>query len=183
VTKGSVQQTLPVTQEIGLMIQHLPPNSPKDLPIVAILSGRTQPIRWVSSQFQRLKKLAGVRPELRIHDLRRAAAETAWTVTKDLRAVQALLGHRKLSTTDHYLHNRVSLQHITPTVQAMRAHRAEHRTHVSKPFFRTCAYCNSTHATPLPTLDLDGRLIPFCSEQCQGLYLQMPRPPDYRRMQ
>jgi integrase len=127
-TKGGVQQTLPVTPELALTFEFLPPTAPADLSVVAILSHTTNPPRYISAQFNRLKKLAGVRPELRIHDLRRAAAETAWTATKDIRSVQALLGHRSVATTSRYLHNRTQPDQLRPIIDAMHQIRQQHQT-------------------------------------------------------
>lgn len=127
-TKGGVQQTLPVTPELALTFEFLPPTAPADASVVAILSHTTNPPRYISAQFNRLKKLAGVRPELRIHDLRRAAAETAWAATKDIRSVQALLGHRSVATTSRYLHNRTQPDQLRPIIDAMHQIRQQHRT-------------------------------------------------------
>jgi integrase len=54
------------------------------------------------------------RRELHIHDLRRTAAEEVWDATRDVRMVQAQLGHRSPLTTIRYLANRISLQDLTP---------------------------------------------------------------------
>ena len=69
-----------------------------------------------TSEWQRLKHVLGVRPELHIHDLRRHAAEGMWSATHDLRKVQAFLGHRTITATARYLANRVTLEELTPDV-------------------------------------------------------------------
>ena len=54
-------------------------------------------------------------------------AEDVWNATRDIRAVQATLGHRSPITTVRYLANRVHLQDLIPIiekVEAMRAARA-----------------------------------------------------------
>jgi integrase len=132
-TKGNVHQTLPVTDEIADTIATLPANSPTHEPIVNLL----RPAKWEGhpagknprfiKSFNKLKAKLGIRAELHIHDLRRTAAEDVWEATKDIRLVQAQLGHRSPITTVRYLANKVQLQDLEPVmakVQAMRRARA-----------------------------------------------------------
>ncbi len=57
----------------------------------------------VTSRWRAMVKKSGVNSNLHLHDLRHTAATEAFTETKDLRAVQQLLGHRSLASTMRYL--------------------------------------------------------------------------------
>jgi integrase len=134
-TKGNTQQTLPVTTEIAATIENLPQED-KVTPIVTLLRPPRQQGHppgknpRFAKAFNKLKKELGIRPELHIHDLRRTAAEDVWDATKDIRLVQAQLGHRSPITTVRYLANRVSLKDLMPVrakVDAMRKARNRKR--------------------------------------------------------
>lgn len=126
-TKNGVQQNLPVTPEIAQTFEFLPPDADPSTPVVAILNRRPIPNSgYHYFQWTQLKAAARVRPELRVHDLRRSAAEAAWEATKDLRAVQALLGHASIVTTNRYLHNRTNPEQIRTTINAMHQARQRH---------------------------------------------------------
>ncbi|MFZ1129928.1 MAG: tyrosine-type recombinase/integrase [Terriglobales bacterium] len=113
-TKGNVHQTLPVTEEIASILRALPLDIPPDLPIINYFKspkgGHTGKNARLSRSWTKLKEKCGVRAELRVHDLRRTSAEEIWDATKDLRTVQAHLGHRSIATTARYLANRVGLE-------------------------------------------------------------------------
>lgn len=53
---------------------------------------------YVTSHFEHLASKAGL-PPIRLHDLRHGAASLTYLATKDLKAVQALLGHSQFSIT------------------------------------------------------------------------------------
>jgi integrase len=136
-TKGNTHQTLPVTDAIANTIEALPPDSPRDLPIVKLLASTCHPGHQLgtsprfSKQWTKLKEKLNIRPELRIHDLRRTVAEEVWNATKDIRIVQAQLGHRSPNTTVRYLANRIALQDLQPVLEKvlqLRAQRAQERT-------------------------------------------------------
>ena len=57
----------------------------------------------LSKTFGRLKRRLGITRKLTPHDLRRTTARQVYAITRDLRTVQALLGHAELSTTLWYL--------------------------------------------------------------------------------
>jgi integrase len=71
--------------------------------------------------FERIRKRAGVTRKLTYHDLRRTTAVRAYEITRDLRVVQALLGHKELAHTLYYLdHNATP---VTPEViETVRLH-------------------------------------------------------------
>lgn len=153
ITKGNVQQTLPVTPDLKAMLITLPPVTDPHVPIVNLLrrtdkGGRIPgPKPRFTKQWQALKRRCGVRPELRIHDLRRTVAEDTWHATHDLRAVQAVLGHTSPATTARYLANRLSLADLTPIiaqVQQLRARRSAQPAVSNRPMratFNPCEHC------------------------------------------
>jgi integrase len=92
-------------------------------PFVALLAGRAfkRPQHHYHTLFAALKRKAGVRPEITFHDTRRAIARRVYQVTGDLRAAQALMGHRHLTTTLHYLREelpRVTLAQLNAAIAA-----------------------------------------------------------------
>lgn len=107
-TKYSESLTLPVTAELStLMKRH---KGDASVPYVAALHPNGQIAdRNIREQFTRLRRSVGITKEFTPHDLRRTTAVAAYAITKDLRMVQALLGHRGLSSTLHYLDH-----HTTP---------------------------------------------------------------------
>ena len=58
--------------------------------------------------FKRAKRLAGIDPNFRFHDLRHDAGTRAYEATGDLRVAQELLGHSNSSVTMRYAHLRKS---------------------------------------------------------------------------
>ncbi|MGA9475713.1 MAG: tyrosine-type recombinase/integrase [Terriglobales bacterium] len=125
-TKGKVQQTLPVSARVADSFAALDPEADPQLPVIYQLSGRTpgrKPQRF-SKQWKKLKEKLKLRPELRIHDLRRTMAEDVWEATLDIRCVQAQLGHRSPTTTARYLANRIALKQLQPIAAMVEAIRA-----------------------------------------------------------
>lgn len=132
-TKGNAHQTLPTTREIADTIEALVHSgADPHTPIVTLLRPAKQPGHppgpnpRFAKAFDKLKTQLRIRRELHIHDLRRTAAEDVWEATKDLRLVQAQLGHRSPITTVRYLANRINLKDLAPVrdaVDQMRARR------------------------------------------------------------
>jgi site-specific recombinase XerC len=71
--------------------------------VVDALEGK--PIRQLALQrrWWEWKQRCGVRPGLRVHDLRRSLARRVYAASHDLRQVQALLTHASLTSTLWYL--------------------------------------------------------------------------------
>ena len=119
-TKGGVQQTLPVTNEVAAILAWLPEDTPPGQSVVAAVwphplpKGESARRRYAENEWLRLKFILGIRAELHIHDLRRHAAESLWAVTHDLRKVQAFLGHRSPTATARYLANRITAEELAP---------------------------------------------------------------------
>ena len=125
-----MHQTLPVSAAIAEIIEKLPPGIDRQRPIVNLLRAdrpgtKPGPAPRFTKQWKALKKRAGIRPELRIHDLRRTLAEDVWNATHDLRAVQAQLGHRSPTTTARYLADRITLQDLKPILRKVQQLRSK----------------------------------------------------------
>lgn len=199
ITKGKVQQTMPLTPALEELFESLPEGTPHDQPIVNLLRHRSglSARPYFNKQWRALKRRLGVRQELRVHDLRRTAAELAWSATHDVRKVQAFLGHRSPITTARYLANRIGLEDLRPVLDAMQQTRtvAEYVTpqmqhqppeptreekraamqHHDQPVQETgkcCAWCGEIHPTLLRTWLIAGENIPFCSPVCAASYQQ-----------
>jgi len=113
-TKYGEHLTLPCTAEIVALINQCDPHS--DYPFVRQLWAEDARHRWgrkpkldpndpspLSKQFCTLRRSLGITRKLTPHDLRRTAAVHMLEATGDLRDVQALLGHRNLTSTLWYL--------------------------------------------------------------------------------
>ncbi len=107
-TKHNALVVLPVTERIAEMLAmiHRYPHPDRATPYVARLGG---PNVRASPRASYRKKLIALQRDLghktgTSHDYRRSAARRLYDRTKDLRLVQALLGHASLETTLHYLY-------------------------------------------------------------------------------
>jgi len=103
VTKKQTAQTLPVTAELQAIFASAA-RCPVDTPYVTFLSIRQgrQRVSYAQS-FKHLLRRIGLDERIRPHDFRRTTAVAVMKQTHDLRDVQALLGHKRLTTTMHYL--------------------------------------------------------------------------------
>jgi integrase len=101
-TKYGENMTLPVTQELkGLFALHK--GDPSQPYVSALHPFGHIADRNIREQFTRLRRSVGVTRQVTPHDLRRTTAVRTYELTKDLRLVQALLGHRDLDSTFWYL--------------------------------------------------------------------------------
>lgn len=124
ITKFGTAQTLPVTAEIAELFARATArmgtkaglggrnvagwiSEETNTPYVALLS-RLGRVTYVTLQhkFTKLRKKLGITRQITAHDLRRTTAVKLYELTKDIRKVQALLGHRTLATTLYYLDHR-----------------------------------------------------------------------------
>jgi len=64
-------------------------------------TGRPYHVDWRKT-WERVKRTAEIDPKFRFHDLRHTVGTMAYLVTRDLQAVQHLLGHSDLRTTQIY---------------------------------------------------------------------------------
>lgn len=104
-TKFDTAQTLPVTTELAAIFASCKGNPAT--PYVSQLS-QAGHLRHttVLNNFAKLRRKVGITRRVTPHDFRRTTAVATYEITKDLRVVQALLGHSELATTLHYLDHR-----------------------------------------------------------------------------
>lgn len=121
-TKYSERLTLPVTEEIAELFAQCDPRDPTPFTMqLHRAQGRRGPkpthSRYYANslrrEFQTLLDTTGIKRDLRPHDLRRSTAVAMLEATRDIRAVQALLGHTNLASTFWYLDH-----HATPVKRA-----------------------------------------------------------------
>jgi integrase len=119
-TKGDRTNTLPIGDDLFKIFASVETPGNTSTPYLEIIAGKKIGPFAVRNAWRRLKKKAGVNPEVRPHDLRRTLAVRAYESTKDLRAVQQMLGHKNLTTTCLYLENRdhVKLRSLMNTLRA-----------------------------------------------------------------
>lgn len=106
-TKANVVVALPVTKRLRAMIDMAHTyKADTGTPYLKRIGGPD--VYWQQHSYGRQLKLLqaelGIRPAVTSHDLRRSAARRMYEVTKDLRVVQALLGHTNIASTFHYLY-------------------------------------------------------------------------------
>jgi len=113
-TKMGEKLTLPTTAEIETLLDDCDMRNPE--PFVRQLWHRERPMRnrkhstrpastrnTLEVHFAKLRKSLGITRRIVPHDFRRTAAVAIYRHTGDLRDAQALLGHRSLPATLHYL--------------------------------------------------------------------------------
>ena len=107
-TKAGRVIMLPVTEQIAALLatcQHEGPQS--STPFVTMLGGPSCRDA-INKQFRQLRQRLNIDRRITFHDLRRTTAYRTYEITKDLRLVQALLGHANLNTTLHYLDHHIT---------------------------------------------------------------------------
>jgi len=106
-TKGQDTNTLSVTDELREILKAVEPGTDPNTPLIATLKPGGRCSRsTIQKAGELLKARTGTNPQLRFHDLRRTLAVRVYDHTKDVRAVQQILGHRNLQTTCIYLEHR-----------------------------------------------------------------------------
>jgi len=113
VTKANAHMTLPVTTEIKRILDQCDQNSDETFIRQLWNTGKghqgahikkgcdgIDALRW---QFHKLCKEVGITRRITAHDLRRTTAVAMLEQTREIRDVQAVLGHRSLQSTIWYL--------------------------------------------------------------------------------
>lgn len=111
-TKYQNRQSLPVPAELAKLLDIC---VKPEIPFVAQLprenSTRGKYFKYdrplshqqLANDWKRLKSRAGITRKLTLHDLRRTTAFRIYDATRDVRLVQAVLGHSNLTSTCWYL--------------------------------------------------------------------------------
>jgi integrase len=125
-TKFGTCQTLPVTAELASLFAKVPADADGSIAYVVHLAkgGR---MKHPGLAFYDLRRKLKIARQITAHDLRRTTATAIYNQTADLRKVQAVLGHKQLSTTLHYLDHRntpvelstLELAKLNPTTEAI----------------------------------------------------------------
>jgi integrase len=93
--------TLPCPEHLEVYFTNPPDQA--DTVLAAWNQGQSPTHNSMKKAWPRLRRKAGINPQLKPHDLRRTAATVLMDFTHDVRAVQQFLGHRRISSTAHYI--------------------------------------------------------------------------------
>ncbi|HEY8943803.1 MAG TPA: tyrosine recombinase XerC [Polyangiaceae bacterium] len=111
VGKGRKERVVPIgTKAAHALVQYLEArheiSAVRPLPDALFLSrrGRRLSVRWIQRLVQRYGALGAARHDLHPHALRHSCATHMLEAGADLRAIQELLGHSSLATTQRYTH-------------------------------------------------------------------------------
>jgi integrase len=97
---------IPATETLAAALEATPPNDNPAIPFVERAAGKPVTIYMFNDQWDAVRRRAKINRKLTMHDLRRTLAVSLYEVSKDLRVVEQMLGHRSLSSTAHYLEHR-----------------------------------------------------------------------------
>lgn len=109
-TKHGSRMTLPVTAELVMMLNGAVETDSLHATVVGKLVTKQQSgphgkasTAWLGAEWRRIVKEAGITRRITPHDLRRTTAVRVLKLTRDVRDVQAILGHLDLKSTLYYL--------------------------------------------------------------------------------
>ena len=122
-TKGDKVRTIPTPETIERLLAIAAEKQPTE-PAIGTLAGMTLKPDSLRKQFRKLVKACGVNPNLNPHDLRRTTATALYGLSKDLRAVQHVLGHSDLTSTLHYIAP-LSPENLSPLLRELYRPRGE----------------------------------------------------------
>ncbi len=113
--KGSRTHTIPISTKCVELLRQIPDNGTEFFWVNSITR---EPYKGrLRKQFVEAKKLAGIPPEFRWHDLRHHAASMALLHSGNLKVVQEFLGHKEIASTMRYAH--LLPDHLRSVVEAM----------------------------------------------------------------
>jgi len=101
--KGGRIRTAQVTDDVEALFQAAGNDPEPETPFIWLLHGRPITHEGIRRAWRKHRDACGVSDNVTAHDLRRTAATILYTVTKDLRIPQQLLGHKSITSTLKYL--------------------------------------------------------------------------------
>lgn len=101
---GKDRFTILGTENLNMLREYWKLYKPKDLLFPGKLDGKPIAARNIQNVFSVAKEKAGISKPVSIHSLRHSFATHLLENNTDLRTIQVLLGHSKISTTCIYLH-------------------------------------------------------------------------------
>jgi integrase len=99
--KKEGSSNIPLTPQLQAIFQKYA--AKPHVPILEAIAGKPVSERMVVVEWIRIRTAAGANPKLTPHDLRRTIAKRVYDLTRDLRVVQALLGHGHPTATLRYV--------------------------------------------------------------------------------
>lgn len=111
--KGGKERIVPVGSKAAAALREYlarrdqltkPPRSPDPSALFVSRRGRRLSVRWIQRLVQRYGVVGAGRPDLHPHALRHSCATHMLEGGADLRAIQEMLGHSSLTTTQRYTH-------------------------------------------------------------------------------
>ena len=121
--KTGTKVSVPVSQRLAQLLETAPTHSPTT-PFYVLWKGDAITAHGVTSAWLTLKKKAGVNRQLWLHDLRRTLAVSMYEISKDLRVVEAMLGHNSLNSTVRYLEHKDPAK-LRPYLEALQKPKTE----------------------------------------------------------
>jgi integrase len=103
--KTGHEVTVPVSTALQTILNSAP-TGPPTTPFVELYRGRRVTKDMLDKTWQKVRRQSGINPQITFHDLRRTVAVALYEVSKDLRIVEQMLGHRSLHATIQYLEHR-----------------------------------------------------------------------------
>lgn len=101
--KGGKTRKAQVTEDIEALFRICGPDLDPDASYIDLLAGHHISESALRMQWIRHRKACGISEKVNAHDLRRSSASILYGATKDLRIVQQLLGHQRLTSTLKYI--------------------------------------------------------------------------------
>jgi integrase len=117
---------IPATDALHALLSS-PPTGDPATPFYRLFRDKPISEAGLDRAWQRLKKKAGVKPNLWLHDLRRTLAVSIYEVSRDLRVVEQMLGHTSLASTIRYLEHR-DPQKLAPYLKQLHTPRKPEET-------------------------------------------------------
>jgi site-specific recombinase XerC len=102
-TKNARLTAVPLSPRLAALLATIDVQTPPGTKVVDALNGGPITQNALKRRWCLFRAKAGIRKELRLHDLRRGLARAVYQTTGDLRQAQAVLSHSNLTSTLWYL--------------------------------------------------------------------------------